>query len=124
MQVDLYNNQIIEAKPFLKWVGGKRQLIPIIEENLPKNIKKTRTIKNYFEPFIGGGALFFFLKSYYTIKKSYISDINPELILTYNVIKKDNKSLIDILKKMENEYLKLDPTTLPPQPDHSMAPPP
>ena len=110
MQMDLYNNQVIEAKPFLKWVGGKRQLIPIIEENLPNNIKKTRSIKNYFEPFIGGGALFFHLKSFYSIKNSYISDINTELILTYNVIKKDHKSLIKILEENEKNYLKLDPT--------------
>ena len=75
MQIDLYNNQIIEAKPFLKWAGGKRQLIPIIEENLPRKIKKTKSIKEYYEPFIGGGALFFYLKTYYNIKKSYISDI-------------------------------------------------
>lgn len=108
--MDLYNNQVIEAKPFLKWVGGKRQLIPIIEENLPNNIKKTRSIKNYFEPFIGGGALFFHLKSFYSIKNSYISDINTELILTYNVIKKDHKSLIKILEENEKNYLKLDPT--------------
>ena len=75
MQINLYNQKIISAKPFLKWVGGKRQLIPEIESRLPAHILKTRKIKHYFEPFIGGGALFFHLISNYNINKAYISDV-------------------------------------------------
>jgi len=110
MQIDLFNKKIIKATPFMKWVGGKRQLIPVIEENLPTDIKKTKTIENYFEPFIGGGALLFHLLSNYDVKRSYISDVNKELILTYQVIKKDHKGLIDNLKKLEEDYLNLDQT--------------
>lgn len=75
MQINLYNKPIIKAEPFLKWVGGKRQLIPEIEDKLPLKIKNNRRICKYFEPFIGGGALFFYLKSKYNIQKSYISDV-------------------------------------------------
>ena len=107
MQMDLFNKTVTEAVPFMKWVGGKRQLIPEIENILPSNIKKTRTINSYVEPFIGGGALFFYLLSYYDVKEAYISDINKELILAYNVIKMDHISLIDNLKVLESEYLKL-----------------
>ena len=76
MQVNLYNEKIIKASPFMKWVGGKRQLIPEIEKRLPSPIKSSRKIDKYFEPFIGGGALFFYLMSNYDIKKAYISDVN------------------------------------------------
>lgn len=107
MQVDLYNNQIIKANPFLKWAGGKRQLIPSIIKKLPNEIIKNGKIKKYCEPFIGGGALFFYLKSNYEIKDAYISDINKELILTYKIIQKNPNDLIDQLLKMETEYKKL-----------------
>ena len=76
MQIDLYKKTITKPTPFMKWAGGKRQLIPEIEKILPQNIRKSRKIKNYFEPFIGGGALFFYLMSNYDIKKAYISDVN------------------------------------------------
>jgi len=80
--------------PFLKWVGGKRQLIPSIELFLPKNIQKLR----YFEPFIGGGAVFFHLQP----KNAVISDFNAELINVYNVIKNYLEELIVDLQKHEN----------------------
>lgn len=108
MQITLFNETVVKGKPFLKWVGGKRQLIPEIEKRFPSIIKESRTIDSYFEPFIGGGALFFYVMSNYHVKQAYISDINKELILTYNVIKKDDKKLIDYLKDMENDFLKLD----------------
>ena len=65
--------------PFVKWVGGKRQLINSIIEFIPKNIKN----HTYVEPFIGGGAVFFHLQP----KKAIINDFNSELINVYNVIK-------------------------------------
>ena len=108
MQVTLFNDNIVEGKPFMKWLGGKRQLIPEIEKRLPEHIKISKKIDSYFEPFIGGGALFFYLMSNYHIKKAYISDINKELILIYNAIKNDDKKVITYLKEMESEFLKLD----------------
>lgn len=108
MQKTLEGNLIIEAKPFLKWAGGKGQLIPEIEKRLPAEIKNTKTIDKYFEPFIGGGALFFHLMSNYNVKKSYISDINDELILVYKTIQNDSKKLIDVLFNLKEEFLPLD----------------
>jgi len=79
--------------PFLKWVGGKRQLIAAITELLPANIE------TYYEPFIGGGALLFHLKP----KKAVINDFNRELINVYKVIKDDVENLIADLQTHKNE---------------------
>jgi len=81
--------------PFLKWVGGKRQLMPSIVEQLPKNIKDYK----YIEPFIGGGAVFFNLQP----KNAIINDYNEELINVYQVIKDNLDELITDLKKHKNE---------------------
>lgn len=86
--------QQAKAKPFVKWVGGKRQLLPEIEARLPENIDV------YFEPFLGGGALFFSLA--HRVKQAYLSDINEELILTYNVIQSTPKRLIQELSAHKN----------------------
>jgi DNA adenine methylase len=79
--------------PFLKWVGGKRQLMPIIVDHLPKNIK------TYIEPFIGGGAVLFHLQP----KKAIINDSNSELINVYYTIKNNLEELIIDLQKHKNE---------------------
>ena len=79
--------------PFLKWVGGKRQLIPEITKYLPKNYSY------YFEPFVGAGALLFYLQP----NKAIINDSNEELINVYRVIKEKPNKLIDDLKKHKNE---------------------
>ena len=94
------------AKPFLKWAGGKSQLIQEIERILPAKYKISKKIPVYIEPFIGGGALYFYLQSAYEIGKSYIADINPDLILTYLVVQKDVDVLIQKLLLMETEYHK------------------
>jgi DNA adenine methylase len=80
--------------PFLKWVGGKRQIIPEILPHLPKK----RTSLNYCEPFIGGGALFFHLEP----KRAIINDYNNELINVYRVIKNNLEELLIDLKKHQN----------------------
>jgi len=80
--------------PFLKWVGGKRQLIPSIEQFLPKNIRQLR----YFEPFVGGGAVFFYLQP----ENAIINDVNEELINVYQVLKNKLEELIADLKKHDN----------------------
>ncbi len=86
------NNKLVA--PFLKWVGGKRQLMPSIVELLPKNIREL----NYFEPFIGGGAVLFHLQP----KNAVINDFNTELINVYETIKNNLPELITDLKKHEN----------------------
>lgn len=105
MQLTLSNNVFIDSRPFLKWAGGKTQLLNEFQIRLPETILKTGKIERYIEPFIGGGAMFFFLKKNYNIKKSFIFDINKELIIGYKTIKNDHKALINNLSSMENEFL-------------------
>ena len=97
----------IKVTPFLKWVGGKSQLINTIELRFPEEIRSSKVIENYVEPFIGGGALFFYLMSNYDVKKSYISDTNEDLIVAYNVIQKNPIDLIDKLKELKSEFMPL-----------------
>ena len=75
-------------QPFTKWTGGKRQLLPIIKELMPE------TYNDYYEPFIGGGALFFDLAP----ERAVINDYNAELINCYQQIKDNPQELIDLLK--------------------------
>jgi len=78
---------------FLKWAGGKRRAIKDLESLFPKKIDR------YFEPFIGGGAVFFYIKQKYNPRYIMISDNSPELINTFNVIKTKPKELIRELSK-------------------------
>ena len=95
------------AKPFLKWAGGKGQLLTEIERRLPQGLK-TEEIDTYVEPFVGGGAVFFYIAQRYEgIKNFYLFDINNDLVNCYNAIKNDAESLIDELEKLENEFLPL-----------------
>jgi DNA adenine methylase len=94
------------AKPFLKWAGGKGQLIEQFKEFLPKEIKLTGKIDKYFEPFVGGGAVFFWLVQEYEIKETHLYDINPEIITAYKTIKNRLHTLIDELQDLEAKYFK------------------
>lgn len=67
-----------QVKPFLKWAGGKGQLIDQIAIHLPSAFKTGR-IKKYFEPFLGGGALFFWLAEQYDFESLYLYEINPSI---------------------------------------------
>ena len=96
----------MKAKPFLKWAGGKRQLLEDISKRLPKQIIRNGVIDNYVEPFVGGGAVFFYLKREFIVKKAFLSDINEELILSYKVIQKKPKKLFVKLKKLERRFLR------------------
>lgn len=103
---DLFYEYRLGAKPFLKWVGGKRQLLDQFEELYPTELK-LKKIKNYYEPFVGGGAVFFDVAQKYEIENAYLYDINEELILTYKVIQKDVTKLIEFLYKYDSFYKKL-----------------
>ncbi len=94
-----------KAKPFLKWAGGKTQLLDELSNRIPDKFKKTGVIERYCEPFVGGGAFFFYLKNHYEIKESILIDINKELILAFKVIQTSYRKLIDLLKELEKEYL-------------------
>lgn len=105
MEKKLFTESPLKARPFLKWAGGKTQLLDELSKRLPKYIKQSQTIKRYCEPFVGGGAFFFFLKNHYEIKESILIDLNEELILAYKVIQSQHEKLIDLLKKIEKNYL-------------------
>ena len=93
-----------EAKPFLKWAGGKGQLLSQLSEYLPERISKEPF--TYIEPFVGGGAmLFFMLQRFGNLRKAVINDVNEDLILTYRVVKDDVEVLIANLDRLEKEYL-------------------
>ena len=89
------------VKPFLKWAGGKGQLIDEIEKFYPFDKK----INKYAEPFIGGGAVLFDILNKFELEKIYISDVNIELINCYRVIKENVHELIKKLRKIEDEFL-------------------
>lgn len=94
------------VKPFLKWVGGKGQLIEEIRKKYPKELGKR--INKYAEPFVGGGAVLFDILSNYDLKEIYISDSNVELINTYKTIRDDVDDLISLLSQYQSEYVPLD----------------
>ena len=95
------------AKPFLKWAGGKTQLITEIERVLPNEIRNSKF--TYVEPFVGSGAiLFWMLNNFPKMEKAVINDINEDLINTYKTIASNPKELISILEILQNEYHSLD----------------
>lgn len=96
------------ARPFIKWVGGKTQLLDDIKNSLPRDLSQ-RDGMTYVEPFVGGGAvLFWILQEYPNITRAIINDINAELICTYRVVKYDVESLIIELARLQTEYLQFD----------------
>ncbi len=96
----------VGLKPFVKWVGGKGQLVDRLEKFLPREGEKS--LSKYAEPFVGGGALLFSVLSKYNFGQVYISDINAELVNAYNVIKSSVDKLIEKLMEMQAEFLPMD----------------
>ena len=91
-----------KVSPFIKWVGGKTKLLKKLDSYLPDLVKKGEF--NYVEPFLGGGAFFFYIISKYRVKKAYLNDLNPHLIHLYQDIKDNNQSLCEMVGELENEY--------------------
>ncbi|MGB4387585.1 MAG: DNA adenine methylase, partial [Caldicoprobacterales bacterium] len=83
-----------DVSPFLKWAGGKRQLLPVINDNLPRELKEGK-IQRYIEPFVGGGAVFFDLIQKYTFEQVILNDYNKDLIKLYTVIQNNVTALIN-----------------------------
>lgn len=92
----------MNAKPFIKWAGGKSQLLPDIRNKYPKELGKS--IAKYCEPFVGGGAVLFDILSNYKIEEILINDINAELTNTYSHIKNHLAELLFELDKMQEEF--------------------
>ena len=92
-----------QVKPFLKWAGGKGQLVEQISLFLPPALKAGR-IKKYFEPFLGGGAVYFWLAAHCDFEAAYLYELNPDVTSCYRVIQKNIKKLIKELTSLEMEY--------------------
>ena len=88
--------EVSTPKPFVKWAGGKRQLISQIEKHLPEKFS------SYFEPFLGGGALLFHLLSENKNLKGHVSDLNSDLVLSYITIRDNLNGLLTSLQKHSN----------------------
>ena len=82
----------LRINPFIKWVGGKRQLLEILRERMPK------TYSRYYEPFIGGGALLLDVQP----KNAIINDVNKQLLNVYRQLKTDAEALISILRELDS----------------------
>ena len=93
-----------KVKPFVKWVGGKGQLIEQLSELLPKDFSERKNVV-YVEPFVGGGAmLFHMLSTYPNIEKAVINDLNSDLTMAYKVVRDMPGNLIAALGIMQEEY--------------------
>ena len=99
---------ITQARPFIKWVGGKTQLLDEVRKSLPRDFASRQHV-TYVEPFVGGGAvMFWILQAYPNIERGIINDINQELICTYRVIKENVEDLIAELYRIQAEYIPMD----------------
>ncbi|MCQ2281849.1 MAG: DNA adenine methylase [Bacteroidales bacterium] len=97
----------MKAKPFIKWVGGKGQLIEQLDSYLPADFDNWDNV-TYIEPFIGGGAmLFYMLQRYPNIKQAVINDVNPDLTTCYKVVRDYPKELIQAVKEIDSKYKSL-----------------
>jgi len=94
-----------EAKPFVKWAGGKRRLLPLIDRALPPGFALMRGI-TYVEPFVGGGAvLFHLLRAYpHTIERAIVNAINPRLMAAYRAVKHEPDALVKLLRHTQHCY--------------------
>jgi len=96
-----------KAKPFLKWAGGKTQLISAIEKVLPQRIREQKFV--YAEPFVGSGAMLFWMLNHFpNLERAVINDINADLVNTYQIIASKPKELISILEILQNEFHNLE----------------
>ena len=103
----MFDTKRCTARPFLKWAGGKAQLISSISISLPGYIKTSKDLV-YVEPFLGSGAiLFWFLQAFPNTKKAIVNDINPDLFKAYSVIQKEPENLIKELAKLQDKYYSL-----------------
>ena len=101
---DLFNEYSLGAKPFIKWAGGKTQLLEQLIKYFPPELKNG-ALKNYYEPFLGSGAVFFFIAQNYSIKNAFLSDINEDLVLTFSVVQRNVLELIDELSLLKTKFI-------------------
>jgi DNA adenine methylase len=93
----------VKARPFIKWVGGKGQLLNQFEDYYPSELR-SRRLKKYSEPFLGGGAVFFEVMQRFNIESAYLSDVNKDLVLAYWVVQQRPEQLIGFLAQYQKKY--------------------
>lgn len=93
----------VKARPFIKWVGGKGQLLNQFEDYYPSDLRN-RKLKKYSEPFLGGGAVFFEVMQRFNVESAYVSDVNKDLVLAYWVVQQKPEQLIYFLDKYQKQY--------------------
>ncbi|MDR0356341.1 MAG: Dam family site-specific DNA-(adenine-N6)-methyltransferase [Deltaproteobacteria bacterium] len=91
------------VRPFVKWAGGKSQILEEIRRKYPAGLGQT--VSKYAEPFVGGGAVLFDVLGRYDLKEVYVSDVNRELVATYCAIRDHAAELIETLQTFEGEYV-------------------
>lgn len=91
------------AKPFLKWAGGKTQLLDQFKKYFPKELEAGQ-INNYYEPFLGSGAIFFYVMQNYPIKEAFLNELNTEIYLCYTAIQENVEGVIEQLKRYQRRY--------------------
>ena len=92
--------------PFVKWAGGKKQLLTELNSHIPEGFGKT--ITKYAEPFVGGGAFLFLILKTYSLDSVYISDINKSLITTFKIVRDNVDDLIEQLENLQKQYIPLE----------------
>ncbi len=106
MNLHSADNVSTKAKPFLKWAGGKGQLLSQIKAYLPEDLRTGKLCK-YAEPFIGGGAVFFFMAEHFPMREFFLSDMNQDLALAYKILQTDVETLIELLHNIQDEYFQM-----------------
>lgn len=96
------------ARPFLKWAGGKGQLLEQFQTYFPSELNGKGIIKRYYEPFLGSGAVFFWVKQNCRLEEAFINEFNPEIYLCYVAIQNHVEKVIKCLQGLEKQYYKLD----------------
>ncbi len=94
------------ARPFLKWAGGKTQLLPQLRALFPKGLR-TGCITRYVEPFLGSGAVFFDVAQWYEVAEAVLCDVNEDLVLTYQTLQARADDLVDELQHLQSRYAAL-----------------
>ncbi len=94
----------IQAKPFLKWAGGKGQLLGQFQSRFPQELNGKGIIRRYYEPFLGSGAVFFWIMQNCKIEHAYINEFNPEIYLCYITIHRNVEKVIKYLRALEKRY--------------------
>ncbi|MCQ8894265.1 MAG: DNA adenine methylase [Methanolinea sp.] len=99
--------RVPSPRPFLKWAGGKTQLLPALAERVPKKVREGQ-VPVYVEPFVGGGAVYFHFNSRFRFRECHIFDVNEELFLAYTVVRDRVEELIEVLQGLAGDFLSRD----------------